>query len=217
MPLFKVLHYPHVLLKKKGTPIENFSEEFRSFLKSFIDTMYEFDGGGLAAPQVGISKRFFVVDFAQAFESDKFEFNKDCFQVFDKNNNLVEYKFPMVFVNPELVEMSEPIKVNWEGCLSFPNVDSHETQRFLKVEIHAQNEFGEKFYVKSSHLYASVCFQHEYDHLDGLTLPDRWNKSKFYEQDVIADIKDFENDPTERKRMKKLKVIDAQKKKYDFY
>ncbi len=216
MSLFKVLHYPHVLLRKKGTPITNFSDNFRLFLKNFIATMYEFDGGGLAAPQVGIAKRFFVVDFKAVFESDKFENKENSFKVFDKDNKEIPASFPMVFVNPELVEMTEPIKVNWEGCLSFPNVESFETQRFLNVEIHAQNEFGEKFSVKSTHLYASVCFQHEYDHLDGIMLPDRWNKKSFFEENIILDIKDFENDPKERKRMKKLKVIEAHKLKYDF-
>ncbi|KAB8030683.1 peptide deformylase [Fluviispira multicolorata] len=216
MSLFKVLHYPHVLLRKKGTPIANFSEEFRVFLKNFIATMYEFDGGGLAAPQVGISKRFFVVDFKAVFESDRFENEENNFKVFDKNNKEIPATFPMVFVNPELIKMSNSVKVNWEGCLSFPNAESHDTERFLNVEIHAQNEFGEKFSVKSSHLYASVCFQHENDHLDGIMLPDKWNKKSFFDEDIIADIKEFENDPKERKRMKKLKVIDAHKLKFDF-
>ncbi|WGL58566.1 peptide deformylase [Pigmentibacter sp. JX0631] len=216
MTLYKVLHYPHVLLRKKATSVEKFTDELRDFLKHFINTMYEFDGGGLAAPQIGVSKRIFVVDFKPAFESDKFDFKKESFRVFDSDNKEIEPKFPMVFINPTLVEMSEPIKVNWEGCLSFPNAESYNTDRFLNVEIHAQNEFGEKFSVKSSHLYASVCFQHEYDHLDGIMLVDRWNKNSFSDADVIADIKDFENDPAERKRMKKLKVTEASKLKFDF-
>ncbi|MBX9837863.1 peptide deformylase [Silvanigrella sp.] len=216
MTLFKVLHYPHVLLRKKGTPVEKFTDELREFLKNFINTMYEFDGGGLAAPQIGVSKRIFVVDFKPVFESDKFEYTKDCFKVFDKNHKEIEPKFPMVFINPQIVEKSEPIKVNWEGCLSFPNAESFNTERFLNIEIHAQNEFGEKFSVKSSHLYASVCFQHENDHLDGIMLVDRWNKTSFSEADIIADIKDFENDPAERKRMKKIKVTEASKIKFDF-
>lgn len=216
MTLYKVLHYPHVLLRKKATPVEKFTDELRDFLKHFINTMYEFDGGGLAAPQIGVSKRIFVVDFQPVFESDKFEFKKELFRVYDKNNKEIDPKFPMIFINPALVEMSEPIKVNWEGCLSFPNAESFNTDRFLNVEIQAQNEFGEKFSVNSSHLYASVCFQHEYDHLDGLMLVDRWNKNAFSEADVIADIKEFENDPSERKRMKKLKVTEASKVKFDF-
>lgn len=216
MTLYKVLHYPHVLLRKKATPVEKFTDELRVFLKDFISTMYEFDGGGLAAPQIGVAKRIFVVDFKPVFESEKFEFKKEYFRVFDENNNEIEAKFPMIFINPSLVEMSEPIKVNWEGCLSFPNAEAFNTDRFLNVEIHAQNEHGKKFIVKSSHLYASVCFQHENDHLDGIMLVDRWNKNAFSEADVISDIKEFENDPAERKRMKKLKVTEASKIKFDF-
>ena len=76
---------------------------------------------------------------------------------------------------------------------------------------------AKSFSVKSSHLYASVCFQHgRYDHLDGLMLVDRWNKNAFSEADVIADIKEFENDPSRRKRMKKLKVTETSKVKFDF-
>jgi peptide deformylase len=216
MTFYKVLHYPHVLLRKKGTPVEKFTDSLREFLKNFIATMYEFDGGGLAAPQVGVAKRIFVVDFKAAFESESFEYKEGCFKVFNSENKEIPAQFPMVFINPVLVNMSEPIKVGWEGCLSFPNVEAHNIDRFLNVEIHAQNEIGEKFSVKSSHLYASVCFQHEYDHLDGIMLVDRWNKNSFSESDVIADIKDFINDPSERKRMKKIKVTEASRIKFDF-
>lgn len=151
--------------------------------------MYEFDGGGLAAPQVGIAKRLFVVDFKAVFESDRFENKEGSFRVFNKDGKEIPAQFPMVFINPEIVETSEPIKVNWEGCLSFPNAESYNTDRFLNLEIHAQNEFGEKFSVKSSHLYASVCFLHENDHLDGIMLVDRWNKKVFLSQMLFLILK----------------------------
>lgn len=216
MILYKIFHYPHVLLRKKASPIENFTDSLREFLNSFIATMYQFDGGGLAASQVGVPKRLFVVDFKSIFESNRFEFKEEYFKVFNSQHKEITPVFPMVFINPKLENMSEPVKVNWEGCLSFPNAEAYNTERFLNVEIHAQNEFGEHFYVKSSHLYASVCFQHEYDHLNGIMLVDRWNKKSFSDANVIADIKDYENDSTTRKKMKKFKLTDASKIKFDF-
>lgn len=216
MPIYKVLYYPHVLLNKKSTPVENFSEELREFIKNLIQTGYEFEGGGIAAPQVGVNKRIFVSDFSKIFQDDHFERKENDFLVFDKDGKEIEAKFPMVFINSEIVETREPIVTNWEGCLSVPNTDSHNIPRFQYVEIRAQNEFGEFFSVKTSHLYAAVNFQHETDHLDGLLMVNRWNKSAYSQKDVVADIKDYENDPAERKRIKKLKLVEAAKIKFDF-
>jgi peptide deformylase len=216
MTFYKILHYPHVLLRKKTSPVEKFTPELRDFLKNFIATMYKFDGGGLAAPQIGISKKIFVVDFKEAFASDKFEYSEGCFQIFDQNKKQIPLKFPLIFINPKITKTSEPVSVNWEGCLSFPNVDAHNIQRFRHVEIEGQNEFGERFFVTSFHLYASVCFLHESDHLEGVMLIDKWDKKSFKESQVLADIKDFQDDSQQRKKMKKLKVIEAHKIKFDF-
>ena len=217
MNLYKVLHYSHALLKKKSTPVEHFTAQLVEFTKNLMETAYEFEGGGIASPQVGINKRIFVGDYSVAFEKAKgFEKKENDFIVLDAKGNKIDYKFPMVFINPEILETANPIITNWEGCLSFPNADSFDIPRFHEMTIKAQNEFGEFFTVKTSHLYAAVNFQHEIDHLDGILMIDHWNKKDYSEKNVLCDIKNFEDDPKERKRIKKLKLIDAHKINFDF-
>lgn len=215
--VYKVLHFPHALLKKKSTQVNNFSDELRAYIKNLQATSVAFEGGGIASPQVGVCKRIFVCDFTQAFEGHRdFEKKEGDFVVLDKDGKQVEPKFPMTFINPEFVEQFNPITTNWEGCLSFPNADSFEIPRFHGVVVKAQNEYGEYFTVKTTHLYAAVNFQHEIDHLNGILMSDHWNKKDYSEKKVIADIKDFEDDPAERKRIKKLKLVDAAKINFDF-
>jgi len=100
--------------------------------------------------------------------------------------------------------------------LSVPNAESHVIPRFHYIEIKAQNERGEFFSVKTSHLYAAVNFQHEMDHLDGFLMVDRWDKEDYRSKDVVADIKAYEDDPEERRKVKKLKLVDATKLNFDF-
>lgn len=215
--IYKVLHYPHALLKKKSTPVEKFTVQLKNFVKNLIETAYKFEGGGIAAPQVGVCKRIFVSDFTHAFDPKSgFERTENDFIVMDSKGNKVPYKFPMVFINPEIIEQSEAITTNWEGCLSFPNADSHIINRYQSITVKAQNEHGETFSVKTHHLYASVNFQHEIDHLNGLTMIDHWNKNDFSEKTILNEIKDYENDPSERKRIKKLKLVEANKINFDF-
>lgn len=218
MTLYKVLHYPHALLKKKSTPVENFTDELRVFLKNLIATAYEFEGGGIAAPQVGVNKRIFVCDFSAVFgdKTTTFERKENDFLVYDAAGNLLISQFPMVFINPEIVKKEEAIITNWEGCLSFPNADSCDIPRFHSIEITAFNEFGQKFIVKTTHLYAAVNFQHETDHLDGILMIDHWNKKYYSMENVVKSIRQFEDTPSERKRIKRLKLVEASKVNFDF-
>lgn len=217
MTLYEVLHYPHALLKKKCTPVTKFTEQLRTFVKDLMTTAYEFEGGGIAAPQVGVCKRIFVGDYSLAFEGNRgFEKKEGDFLVFDKDGKEISYQFPMIFINPEIIEETNPISTNWEGCLSFPEAESFKINRFHGMTIRAQNEFGEFFTVKTTHLYAAVNFQHEIDHLNGILMIDHWSKQEFNDKDVVHDIKGFENDPKQRKRIKKLKLVDAKKIPFDF-
>ncbi len=215
--IYKILHYPHALLKKKSTPVTQFTDQLRVYVKNLTATAYEFEGGGIASPQVGVCKRIFIADFTQAFDGKRgFDRKENDFILLDKDGKEMNYKFPLVFINPEFVEKSDPIITNWEGCLSFPDVESFDINRFHTVSVRAQNEFGEVFTVKTNHLYAAVNFLHEIDHLDGITMIDHWKKSDYSEKSIISEIKNFEDDPVERKRIKKLKLIEANKIKFDF-
>lgn len=217
MSIYRVLYYPHTLLKKKSTPVTQFTDELRDFIKNLIDTAYEFHGGGIAAPQVGVNKRIFVCDFTSVFDenNDYFEKKDGDFRVYDENGKPIDVKFPMVFINPEIVKTDVPVVTDWEGCLSFPDVSSHNIDRFHEVEIKALNEFGKPFSVKTTHLYAAVNFQHETDHLDGILMPDRWNKDVFSPKQIASDIQYSINQSAHRKHIKKLKLLDATKLKFE--
>lgn len=216
MTVFRIFYYPHVLLRKVSTPVEHFTDELRTFLKDFAKTMYEFDGGGLAAIQVGVPKRFFLTDFSGAFAYSQKNGEEFIFEVKNESGEIITPTFPMAFINPQILEKADLQTINWEGCLSFGDVDRFETKRFKSITIKAQDEWGNAFTVRSTHFYASTCFQHEGEHCDGVLLIDHWEKGVYNEKDVIKAIKDYQNTPAEHKRLKRLKLVDASKIKYDF-
>jgi len=215
MTLYRVLHYPHNLLKRQSTPITEFTDELRDFLKNLIATAVEFEGGGIAAPQVGITKRIFVADFTSVFRDDHkfFEKKEGDYAVYDLEGNLLPTRFPLICINPEIIKKEEPIVTDWEGCLSMPDVTSHKIQRFHHIEMKAFDEYGKPFVIKTHHLYAAVNFQHEIDHLDGLLMIDRWNKNSYSVKTVLEEIEKSQNDPQTRKHLKKLNLVDATKLK----
>ncbi len=217
MTIYRVLYYPHVLLKKPSTPVTEFTDELRDFIKNLIATAVEFHGGGIAAPQVGVNKRVFVCDFSSTFSesNDYFEKKEGDFRVYDENQNPIEAKFPMVFINPEITKKDVPIFTDWEGCLSFPDAASHKIDRFNEIEIKAVDEFGKPFSVKTTHLYAAVNFQHETDHLDGTLMSDRWDKNIFSQKQVVNEIQNSINQSSYRKHIKRLKLEDATKLKFN--
>lgn len=151
-----ILQYPNPLLKKKSKEVVAFDANFAQEVKDLIDTLDVNRGAGLAAPQVGIHKRFLLIN-PSAFDKenpDPFEFNE---------------KF-MLVVNP-IMELSDE-KINWpEACLSV-NEEPMQVVRSRYVTLKYQNLDGEK---KSIDLDwpLSAAMQHEYDHLDGLLYIDR--------------------------------------------
>lgn len=100
MAKLKVYEYPHPILKKKAEKVEKVDDELRKFLDDMLETMYESVGVGLAAPQVGVSKRIVVIDAAREDEEPA----------------------PMYFINPEIVWRSEEKEICEEGCLSVPEM-----------------------------------------------------------------------------------------------
>ena len=149
MPLLDIVHYPEPVLLTVGKPVG--SEDFDSGLQIIIDdmfeTMYQAGGVGLAAPQVGISKRFFVMDVPVAGESNK-----------------------LAFINPEIVTV-EGEQIGEEGCLSFPGL-SQVIKREMRVIVRARDIKGEKFEMDLNDL-AARCVLHETDHCDGIVFLDR--------------------------------------------
>ena len=135
------------VLTQKAEPITEITPEITQLIEDMFHTMYEADGCGLAAPQVGVSKRLFVCDIS-----------KD------------EDKQPMVFINPEFISFDGE-QVREEGCLSFPNIFEN-VKRFETVVVKYKNELFEECQIEATEL-LSVVVQHENDHLNGVLLTDK--------------------------------------------
>ncbi len=150
MAVRKVVTYGHPVLRKVSSDITDFSN-IDSLIQDLFDTMYEFDGIGLASNQIGIDKRVFVVDISHMEESDE------------------ESDKPLVFINGR-VDNTVGSDVDSEGCLSLPeiriNVERYESIRYKYLD-RDLNKHSKNF----SGLLARII-QHENDHLDGKLITD---------------------------------------------
>ena len=136
--------------------------------------MYHAPGIGLAAPQIGISKRIFVIDVdydREETEDDSGEFNLSNFN-------------PKVFINPVIKEKNGEITYQ-EGCLSLPGI-YEDVKRYENIVVEYQNTDGEKKEISADELF-SICIQHENDHLDGIVFIDRLSglKKNFFKKKLL--------------------------------
>jgi peptide deformylase len=141
--ILNIVKYPEPVLSQPGEPITEFNDELRKLVADMFETTYASQGIGLAAPQVGVSKRLTVIDVSMG---------KDP-------------KDRLVLVNPEIIS-SDGKLYEEEGCLSFPDI-REKIVRAAKVRIRAQNEHGKWFEMDGEELLAR-CMQHEIDHLNGM-------------------------------------------------
>jgi peptide deformylase len=147
MAIRTILHYPHKSLREKAAPVAAITPEIRALVDDMAETMYAAPGCGLAAPQIGVSLRVFVIDTAADDEPSRLT----------------------VFINPEIV--AKEGETFWEeGCLSFPGVHE-EIKRAERVTVRALDRDGKPFELEVDSLFA-VAVQHEHDHLEGLLMID---------------------------------------------
>ncbi len=145
----KIVLYPDPVLTRRAGPVEVFDERLQCLVDRMVELMREAQGAGLAAPQVGISRRLFVIeDDARPEEPPQ----------------------PMVFINPEL-ELGGDLVSFEEGCLSIPDVRVM-VRRPQLVRIKALDVHGEPFELEDEDFLARV-WQHEFDHLEGVLIIDR--------------------------------------------
>lgn len=148
MAIRTILHYPDKRLRVPGELVTDFGPELQELVDDMAETMYAAPGVGLAATQLGIAKRVFLIDIATGD---------------DEPSDL------RVFVNPEILEASG--EVSWEeGCLSFPGVHE-EIDRAERVKVRARDRDGKVFELEADGLLA-VAIQHENDHLEGKLMVD---------------------------------------------
>ncbi len=129
------------ILNKKSREVTEMTARNRELIEDMLDTMYEANGVGLAAPQVGVLKRIVVIDVTEEGDS------------------------PIVLINPEIIE-KDGTQTGAEGCLSVPGKSGTVT-RANHVKVKALNEDMEPFELEGTELLARAI-QHELDHLDGV-------------------------------------------------
>ena len=150
LPIFT---YPEPVLAQKAQPVAEITPEIAKLIEDMIQTMYESDGVGLAAPQVGHSIRLITLD----------------------ETGPKERKSPMVLLNPEFVEQTG-VKESEESCLSLPTFFC-KVKRYETVTVRGMNEKGESVEIQAEGLLA-IILQHEIDHLEGKTLVDHASRLK---------------------------------------
>ena len=151
----EILKYPHPVFKEVAKEVtkDEINDDLRATIAEMRELMFKACGVGLAAIQVGIKKRFFIM-----------------------YNNLEEQNPEIItIVNPQIIEQSGKI-IDEEGCLSFPGV-SAKVNRATTVKIKALNEFGDEIEIDKDGFLAR-CIQHEIDHLNGITFFDHLGSLK---------------------------------------
>ena len=158
MSVKPIITVPNELLKKTSDPIEKVGDNEKRLVKDLFETMYNSNGIGLAAVQVGILKRILVIDVSTKEEK----------------------KNPMCFINPVIKKISDEKSVYEEGCLSIPDTFI-EIERPKICDVEYINLEGKLKYIKCDGL-LSTCLQHEINHLDGKLIIDNLSKLK---RDII--------------------------------
>ena len=143
--IYDIKTYGNSCLREKAERVEKIDVEVLQILDNMVETMQKIKGVGLAAPQVGINKRMFVIDVG-------------------------DNKIRKV-INPEILELSDEIEIIEEGCLSIPGVFKS-VKRASRVKIKYLNEKGEEI-IEEAEEFLARAFQHEYDHLEGVLFVDR--------------------------------------------
>ncbi len=160
----QIRYYGDPVLRKRAQPIQEIDDAERQLAEEMLMTLYSTGNGiGLAATQVGILKRFIVIDIGEEDDED--------------------YE-PLLLFNPEILSTEGEVVVE-EGCLSMPNITA-DVKRPEKVIVAALNPRNEKIHIEADGLLARVL-QHEIDHLNGVLFIDRIGSLK--RQFLISDLK----------------------------
>ena len=151
--IYPIVKFPDPILQQPAEPVTVFDAELRKLVDDMFTSMYDAQGIGLAAPQIGISKRLTVIDLSfQKKPEDK-----------------------IVLINPEVIEIKGK-QVEEEGCLSLPEIRDR-VVRAAEVKVRAQDADGNPIEVDGTELLARAI-QHEIDHLDGILFIFRLSRLK---------------------------------------
>ena len=151
--MLKIVTWPNPILDTPADPVTNFDDDLKKLVSNMFETMYSAPGVGLAAVQVGVLKRLFVMDCSGG---------KDPAQ-------------RVVMINPEVISM-EGKQDGEEGCLSFPGI-FYNVERNLRAIVRAHDINGNEFELDATELTAR-CMLHETDHCDGIVFLDKMTPLK---------------------------------------
>ncbi len=152
MAILDIVTFPEPSLRLKSKQVTKFDTELQTLIDNMFETMRAAPGVGLAAPQIGESRRLVVVEYTE-----------------DEDENAKPKKY--VLVNPEIIRRSEEMVTDIEGCLSLPGL-AGVVERHEAVTVKARNRFGKPLKIEAEGWLARI-FQHEIDHLDGVLYIDR--------------------------------------------
>lgn len=150
MAVRPIVKFPDPRLRQQTKAVGEVTEEIRALVADLTDTMYAANGAGIAAIQIGAPERIYLVDATVAGKADTDP--------------------PMVFINPEIIELSEEAEVKDEGCLSFPGIYVP-IKRAVRCRVRATGLDGQRFEAEGEGLFARAM-QHEGDHLNGKLMVD---------------------------------------------
>ena len=161
MAIRNIREYPDEILNKPCKSVKEITDKIKVLIDDMFETMYDADGVGLAAPQVGILKRIAVVDVTE------------------------DHSGGIVLINPEVIETSGEQR-GMEGCLSVPDKCGIVTRpNYVKVK--SCNENMEEVIIEGEELLARALV-HEIEHLDGHMYVEKAEKGKLYETDEVAEV-----------------------------
>ncbi|HZR24139.1 MAG TPA: peptide deformylase [Vicinamibacterales bacterium] len=156
MSILKVARMGHPVLRQKARALEKSEIKLpvvQQLIDDMIETMVEYHGVGLAAPQIHESLRIFVA----ALDTDEEETAKD--------------PEPVVLINPDITPVGSEIVEDWEGCLSIPDIRG-KVPRSREIRVRAYDRRGDRLDLRA-HDFSARVIQHEADHLDGILFFDR--------------------------------------------
>jgi peptide deformylase len=153
MSVREVINYPQATLRKKSQAVTEIGEDIKNLIRDMRETMYDSQGIGLAAPQIGVNQRVIVVDVTP-YEPDQ---------------------EPFALINPEIVSDDGEVE-STEGCLSVPGL-LETIKRKEKVTVRGIDEEGKEVEIEATGMLA-ICLQHEIDHLNGTTIVERLSPVK---------------------------------------
>ena len=151
MTIREIVYYPSEKLREKSTQVDKIDDDIKQLVEDMFETLYHIGGIGLAAPQIGVQKKVYILDLSE-----------------DRST-------PLVFINPQILTTSGKSKRK-EGCLSIPEYYEY-VSRPAKVVTKAQSIDSKEFSIEAEDL-LSAAIQHETDHLNGVLFIDHLSKLK---------------------------------------